>query len=85
MAASCKDLCSVRFFSLSWTLDLIAPVEDLRLSSYMHVDYEQLYGYCRPNHVDALTTLILCCPVAAADRMTSNYLQLNADDKTEVL
>ena len=50
----------------------------------MYADDDQLYGSCRPEDVDKLTTLLLAYVAKISDWMRSNRLQFNAA-KAEVM
>ena len=69
---------------LLYTADLLTLVKECGLLIHMYADDDQLYGSCRPEDVDKLTTLLLSCVAKISDWMRSNRLQFNAA-KTEVM
>ena len=68
-----------------YTVELISLIERHGLSPHLYADDTQVYGWCPPAAVDALSSQVTeCVDDIIATWMKSNWLQLNLD-KTEVL
>ena len=66
-----------------YTVDILRVTDSHGLSAHMYADDTQVYGFCRPIAVTALTVNITDCVEAATSSMRSNRLQPNPD-KTEM-